>query len=243
MFVPFSVWYIKEKLTLDYLWAALCIVAAAYFYVSEGIRIMADALKTRQIQNFSVARGFYLALIVVGCGGAETKKAKDIRFVPQSNLATSRTLEIVVQATTTFSKVGLASVKNTISERRTDNIYLTIPRYQRYEIEIEIRLSTPEENSGDLVSDDVKIELVEYTSFHGPDAVFEPTGLKPAGLGAIIASRRKLSMEEWDRIIDAQGDLSVIGIDVDNVAPVERFDEWFDQMYPHPSEFEKLGIQ
>lgn len=36
VFVPFSVWYMKEKLTLDYLWAALCIVAAAYFIFRKG---------------------------------------------------------------------------------------------------------------------------------------------------------------------------------------------------------------
>jgi len=31
VFVPFAVWYMKEPLKLDYLWAALCIVGAAYF--------------------------------------------------------------------------------------------------------------------------------------------------------------------------------------------------------------------
>ena len=31
VFVPFSVMYLKEPLKLDYLWAALCLVAAAYF--------------------------------------------------------------------------------------------------------------------------------------------------------------------------------------------------------------------
>lgn len=31
IFVPFSYLYLKEKLTLDYLWAGLCILAAAYF--------------------------------------------------------------------------------------------------------------------------------------------------------------------------------------------------------------------
>ncbi len=31
IFVPFSVWYLKEKITLDYLWAGLCILGAAYF--------------------------------------------------------------------------------------------------------------------------------------------------------------------------------------------------------------------
>lgn len=31
VFVPFSVLYLKEPLKLDYLWAGLCLVAAAYF--------------------------------------------------------------------------------------------------------------------------------------------------------------------------------------------------------------------
>ena len=31
VFVPFSVMYLKEPLKLDYLWAALCILAAVYF--------------------------------------------------------------------------------------------------------------------------------------------------------------------------------------------------------------------
>jgi uncharacterized protein (DUF486 family) len=31
VFVPFAVFYLKEKLTLDYLWAGLCLVAAAFF--------------------------------------------------------------------------------------------------------------------------------------------------------------------------------------------------------------------
>ena len=31
VFVPFSVWYMKEKVTWDYLWAGLCIIGAAYF--------------------------------------------------------------------------------------------------------------------------------------------------------------------------------------------------------------------
>lgn len=31
VFVPFSVMYLKEPLKLDYLWAALCMVGAAYF--------------------------------------------------------------------------------------------------------------------------------------------------------------------------------------------------------------------
>jgi len=31
VFVPFSVFYMKEKLTLDYLWACLCILGAVFF--------------------------------------------------------------------------------------------------------------------------------------------------------------------------------------------------------------------
>ena len=31
IFVPFSVLYLKERLTLDYLWAGLCICGAVYF--------------------------------------------------------------------------------------------------------------------------------------------------------------------------------------------------------------------
>ena len=31
LFVPFSYWYLKEKLTLDYLWAGLCLLGAAFF--------------------------------------------------------------------------------------------------------------------------------------------------------------------------------------------------------------------
>ena len=31
VFVPFAVYYMKQPLKLDYLWAALCILAAVYF--------------------------------------------------------------------------------------------------------------------------------------------------------------------------------------------------------------------
>lgn len=31
IFVPFSVYYMKEPLKLDYLWAGLCLVGAVYF--------------------------------------------------------------------------------------------------------------------------------------------------------------------------------------------------------------------
>lgn len=31
VFVPFSIFYLKERLTLDYLWAGLCILGAVFF--------------------------------------------------------------------------------------------------------------------------------------------------------------------------------------------------------------------
>jgi len=31
VFAPFSLWYLREPLKLDYLWAALCLCGAAYF--------------------------------------------------------------------------------------------------------------------------------------------------------------------------------------------------------------------
>src|SRR5690606_6123582 len=31
VFVPFALWYLKEPLKLDYLWAALCLIGAVYF--------------------------------------------------------------------------------------------------------------------------------------------------------------------------------------------------------------------
>jgi uncharacterized protein (DUF486 family) len=31
VFVPFAMFYLKEPLKLDYLWAAMCILAAVYF--------------------------------------------------------------------------------------------------------------------------------------------------------------------------------------------------------------------
>jgi len=31
IFAPFSVFYLKEKLTLDYLWAGLCLMGAVFF--------------------------------------------------------------------------------------------------------------------------------------------------------------------------------------------------------------------
>jgi uncharacterized protein (DUF486 family) len=36
VFLPFAVFYLKEPLKLDYLWAALCMVGAAYFIFRNG---------------------------------------------------------------------------------------------------------------------------------------------------------------------------------------------------------------
>jgi uncharacterized protein (DUF486 family) len=36
VFVPFAVFYLEEPLKLDYLWAALCMVGAAYFIFRNG---------------------------------------------------------------------------------------------------------------------------------------------------------------------------------------------------------------
>lgn len=35
VFVPFALWYLKEPLKLDYLWAALCILGAVFFIFRE----------------------------------------------------------------------------------------------------------------------------------------------------------------------------------------------------------------
>jgi uncharacterized protein (DUF486 family) len=37
VFVVFAAWFMKERLTLDYLWAGLCPVGAAYF-MFRGVR-------------------------------------------------------------------------------------------------------------------------------------------------------------------------------------------------------------
>ncbi|WP_208764163.1 DMT family protein [Shewanella aestuarii] len=37
LFVPFAVWYLKEPLKLDYLWAGLCILGAVYFIFRSEI--------------------------------------------------------------------------------------------------------------------------------------------------------------------------------------------------------------
>lgn len=37
MFVPFSVFYLKEQIKLDYLWAGLCILGAVFFVFREKL--------------------------------------------------------------------------------------------------------------------------------------------------------------------------------------------------------------
>ena len=37
VFVPFAVFYLKEPLKLDYLWAGLCILGAAYFIFRDKL--------------------------------------------------------------------------------------------------------------------------------------------------------------------------------------------------------------
>ena len=37
LFVPFAVFYLKEPLKLDYLWAGLCLLGAVYFVFRGGI--------------------------------------------------------------------------------------------------------------------------------------------------------------------------------------------------------------
>jgi len=37
IFVPFSIFYMKEKVSLDYLWAGLCILGALFFIFKKKI--------------------------------------------------------------------------------------------------------------------------------------------------------------------------------------------------------------
>jgi uncharacterized protein len=37
VFVPFALYYLKEPLRLDYLWAALCMVGAAFFIFRDRL--------------------------------------------------------------------------------------------------------------------------------------------------------------------------------------------------------------
>jgi len=40
IFVPFSLFYLREPLKLDYLWAGLCLVGAVYFMFKDKIHSM-----------------------------------------------------------------------------------------------------------------------------------------------------------------------------------------------------------
>ncbi len=44
VFVPFAVFYMKEPLKLDYLWAGLCLVGAAYFIFATSYKNCANRL-------------------------------------------------------------------------------------------------------------------------------------------------------------------------------------------------------
>jgi len=37
VFVPFSLFYLREKITLDYLWAGLCLMGAVFFLFRSKI--------------------------------------------------------------------------------------------------------------------------------------------------------------------------------------------------------------
>jgi uncharacterized protein len=41
VFVPFSVWYLKEEVKLDYVWAALCMLGAVYFVYRGDLHSLA----------------------------------------------------------------------------------------------------------------------------------------------------------------------------------------------------------
>ena len=40
IFVPFSVFYMREPLKLDYLWAGLCLVGAVYFMFRDKLQLV-----------------------------------------------------------------------------------------------------------------------------------------------------------------------------------------------------------
>ena len=46
VFVPFAVFYLKEPLKLDYLWAALCVLGAVYFVFRSKLRRRARSAAT-----------------------------------------------------------------------------------------------------------------------------------------------------------------------------------------------------
>jgi uncharacterized protein len=40
VFVPFSIFYMKEKLSLDYLWAGLCLMGAVFFIFRSKLAVL-----------------------------------------------------------------------------------------------------------------------------------------------------------------------------------------------------------
>jgi uncharacterized protein len=46
VFVPFSIWFLREPLKLDYLWAALCMCGAVYFIFRHELHAIILPLKT-----------------------------------------------------------------------------------------------------------------------------------------------------------------------------------------------------
>src|SRR5689334_5340870 len=46
VFVPFALFYMKQPLRLDFLWAALCMLAAVYFIFRGADAVKADATQT-----------------------------------------------------------------------------------------------------------------------------------------------------------------------------------------------------
>lgn len=39
VFVPFSIWYLKEPFKQDYLWAGLCLMGAVYFMFRDKLNV------------------------------------------------------------------------------------------------------------------------------------------------------------------------------------------------------------
>ncbi len=50
VFVPFSLWYLKEPLKLDYLWAALCLCGAVFF-VFRGSPVSPSNAPVKQAES------------------------------------------------------------------------------------------------------------------------------------------------------------------------------------------------
>lgn len=38
VFVPFAFWYMNEKLTMDYIWAGMCLLGAVFFIFRSSIQ-------------------------------------------------------------------------------------------------------------------------------------------------------------------------------------------------------------